>query len=239
MVIKASTPSATDYEDPWGNGSGGYDGPPIPQGWPAPVIRVPVGPRIIPVQLPRVSLPKVVPRILVPAQNPDIRTTVRKPEPPNKTNVPRGPTEVTYVDYLAKNPPGSARWLPADIWTTMGSSIRVPTAKPQGEKPMDLGNLVTDLLGGYINAKYAPRAPTPVMGPQPFTPATTPVWNPLTAFADDDGGDSLFGGTTTCKPKRRRRRRKLATLTDIRDLASLKAILSPAELKTWIATHPN
>ena len=45
-------------------------------------------------------------------------------------------------------------------------------------------------------------------------------------------------GKVTIKQKRRRRRR-LATSSDIRDLSSLKSVLSPADMKTWIATHPS
>lgn len=45
-------------------------------------------------------------------------------------------------------------------------------------------------------------------------------------------------GKVTIKHKRRRRRR-LATSSDIRDLSSLKSVLSPADLKMWIATHPS
>lgn len=37
--------------------------------------------------------------------------------------------------------------------------------------------------------------------------------------------------------KYRRRRKKLATKSDISDLASLKTVLSPADMKMWIATH--
>jgi len=45
-------------------------------------------------------------------------------------------------------------------------------------------------------------------------------------------------GKVSIKQKRRRRRR-LATSSDIRDLSSLKSVLSPADLKMWIATHPS
>jgi len=45
-------------------------------------------------------------------------------------------------------------------------------------------------------------------------------------------------GKVSIKQKRRRRRR-LATSSDIRDLSSLKLVLSPADLKMWIATHPS
>ena len=39
--------------------------------------------------------------------------------------------------------------------------------------------------------------------------------------------------------KRHRRRRRLATPSDIKDLAALSAVTNPAEKKTWIATHPS
>ena len=45
-------------------------------------------------------------------------------------------------------------------------------------------------------------------------------------------------GKVSIKQKCRRRRR-LATSSDIRDLSSLKSVLSPADLKMWIATHPS
>lgn len=37
--------------------------------------------------------------------------------------------------------------------------------------------------------------------------------------------------------KYRRRRKQLATKSDLKDLAALKSIMSPGDLKTWIATH--
>ena len=43
---------------------------------------------------------------------------------------------------------------------------------------------------------------------------------------------------TFCKKKSRRRRNRLATTSDIKDLASLKAVLGGVKaLETWIATH--
>ena len=49
--------------------------------------------------------------------------------------------------------------------------------------------------------------------------------------------DPRTGMTSVCRTKRRRKR--LATTSDIKDLAALKSVLSPADLKTWIATHPS
>jgi len=49
--------------------------------------------------------------------------------------------------------------------------------------------------------------------------------------------DPRTGMTSVCRTKRRRKR--LATTSDIKDLAALKSVLSPADLKTWIATQPS
>lgn len=67
---------------------------------------------------------------------------------------------------------------------------------------------------------------------------TEAAGNVVDYFTDD-------GVITTSTPiklqdkcKRRRRRRRLATQSDIRDLAALKAVLGDGQnLKTWIATH--
>ncbi len=70
---------------------------------------------------------------------------------------------------------------------------------------------------------------------QPTTGVTPPVSNGCTPPSYCVDGKT---GKVTIKQKRRRRRR-LATSSDIRDLSSLKSVLSPADLKMWIATHPS
>ena len=92
------------------------------------------------------------------------------------------------------------------------------------------------------------------------TPVDLPGWGDVVDFLTPEqqsqlpvpqGGVTITGncpppsycvdgktGKVTIKQKRRRRRR-LATSSDIRDLSSLKSVLSPADLKTWIATHPS
>ena len=92
------------------------------------------------------------------------------------------------------------------------------------------------------------------------TPVDLPGWSDVVDFLTPEqqsqlpvpqGGVTITGncpppsycvdgktGKVTIKQKRRRRRR-LATSSDIRDLSSLKSVLSPADLKTWIATHPS
>lgn len=92
------------------------------------------------------------------------------------------------------------------------------------------------------------------------TPVDLPGWGDVVDFLTPEqqsqlpvpgGGVTITGncpppsycvdgktGKVTIKQKRRRRRR-LATSSDIRDLSSLKSVLSPADLKMWIATHPS
>ena len=101
---------------------------------------------------------------------------------------------------------------------------------------MDLGSIITDLGTAYIKTKYAP-SPT-FSGPV----AATPAYN-----VGDLGGDIIdfftdpaTGTVVFVKKKKpcRRRRRRLATKSDLGDLAALKAILGNGEaFKAWIATH--
>ena len=130
---------------------------------------------------------------------------------------------------------------------------------------LDLGGLLGTLGTSYIEARYggpkAPQVMAPTIraqGPQAGV-AAQPVFSPLVAgglgalgaealdfFTDDQIAqipgakikiDPRTGQTSICR--NRRRRKRLATTSDIKDLAALKSILSPADLKTWIATHPS
>ena len=112
----------------------------------------------------------------------------------------------------------------------------------------------------------APTLPPPIMaqGPRAGIAPTPALAGPNLFELGQQGFDYMFGpdtptvpgapmtngctppsycvdgktGKVTIKQKRRRRRR-LATSSDIRDLSSLKSVLSPADLKMWIATHPS
>jgi len=131
---------------------------------------------------------------------------------------------------------------------------------------LDLGNLLGTLGSSYIQARYGgPRQPQ-VMAPtiRPQGPragvAAQPVFldtlpemagDVYDYFFTDEQKQSLSqmpnagkvqidprtGRVSVCK--NRRRRKRLATTSDIKDLAALKSVLSPADLKTWIATHPS
>jgi hypothetical protein len=127
---------------------------------------------------------------------------------------------------------------------------------------LDLGNLLGTLGSQYISARYGQPRPPAIMQPTivaqgPQAGVLQPVLTPPVAaglgaaagelydFFTDDQKAQLGSGMKIdpvtgrlCK-KQRRRRKRLATTSDIKDLAALKSVLSPADLKTWIATHPS
>ncbi len=110
---------------------------------------------------------------------------------------------------------------------------------------IDLGSLIGQVFGGvadYQMAKLAlpPQFQMPVTD-SPYIPNI--IEGPIDRFLS--GGAmpqtqtvkiDAAGNVYAC-PKRRRRKR-LATVSDIRDLAALKSVLGGGEaFKTWIATH--
>lgn len=127
---------------------------------------------------------------------------------------------------------------------------------------LDLGNLLGTLGSQYISARYGQPRPPVITQPTfvaqgPQAGALQPVLTPPVAaglgaaagelydFFTDDQKAQLGSGmridpvTGKLCRKQRRRRKRLATTSDIKDLAALKSVLSPADLKTWIATHPS
>ena len=126
---------------------------------------------------------------------------------------------------------------------------------------LDLGNLLGTLGSSYIQARYGqPQPQQPLLTTPPYVTPIMPQ-GPRAGIAAQpvdtlyemgkEGYDYFFGNGTVpknmtvdpvtgrlCK-KQRRRRKRLATTSDIKDLAALKSVLSPADLKTWIATHPS
>ena len=126
---------------------------------------------------------------------------------------------------------------------------------------LDLGNLLGTLGSQYISARYGQPPVPQVMAPTiqaqgPQAGVLQPVLAPAVGmglgalageaydfFTDEQKaqmGNGMRIDPRTGRPcKARRRRRRLATTSDIKDLAALKSVLSPADLKTWIATHPS
>ena len=114
--------------------------------------------------------------------------------------------------------------------------IVAPTKPTTTGGSMDLGSIITDLGTAYIKTKYAP-SPT-FSGPVAATPAFDPfaIGGDIVDYFTDPG----TGAVVPVKKKKpcRRRRRRLATKSDLGDLAALKAILGNGEVfKAWIATH--
>lgn len=113
--------------------------------------------------------------------------------------------------------------------TAAENAVPKVTKTPTGGS-MDLGDLLgkgLDLYSQYQQIKYA-------------QPPQVSVQQPTIQTADFDWGiepDIPF--VDVVKKKRcRRRRRRLATKSDLGDLAALKAILGNGEaFKAWIATH--
>jgi len=102
-----------------------------------------------------------------------------------------------------------------------------------GDDGMDLGEIAVELGTQYLINKFAPSAQAPPAGvPIPYVPAPVPTPN---------GGEATpawMKHPHEIHHKRRRRRRRLASASDLRDLASLKAVLGGGTaFNTWIATH--
>ena len=128
----------------------------------------------------------------------------------------------------------SARW-----GTPRQPQVMAPTIQAQGPvagvlNPQQVSS-VQDMLGitPYANMLGYGQGSAPV--PTIPTPGDVTITGncPPPSYCVD--GKT---GKVSIKQKRRRRRR-LATSSDIRDLSSLKSVLSPADLKMWIATHPS
>lgn len=117
-----------------------------------------------------------------------------------------------------------------------------PGINPSGDNDMslDLGGLLSQAIGAIAQYQMAGQN-TGYSGPVQIPVAGNPL---IPDFLEDAFGGSPPPGLipnsslVPCK-KRKRRRRRLATPSDIKDLAALKAVTTPAEMKTWIATHPS
>ncbi len=106
---------------------------------------------------------------------------------------------------------------------------------------LDLGSIITSLGGQYIQSRYQ----------QPMTIQAQPALNFGSAYQALVGPEVSAAGVAPCpsgyrynaatgqwEKKRRRRRKRLATPSDLKDLAALKGVLGGGEaFKVWIATH--
>lgn len=122
---------------------------------------------------------------------------------------------------------------------------------------LDLGSVLTTLGGSYINARYGAQ-PVGFAAPQLSVPSPSV----LNALGNQTGLTSALGvpfvdvipeaatagmvwnpaancGQGKWQKKSKRRRRRLATASDIKDLAALNGVTTAQQKVTWIATHPS
>jgi len=164
------------------------------------------------------------------------------------------------------NPAPVSQPVPQTFAATGPGKLEPLVTKGTQTMSLDLGNLLGTLGSSYIQARYGgPRQPQVMaptiraQGPRAGVAAQPVLLDTLPEMASDvydyfftdeqkqslsqmpNAGkvqiDPRTGRVSVCKTRRRRKR--LATTSDIKDLAALKSVLSPADLKTWIATHPS
>ena len=217
----------------------------------------PVIPKVV--AIPTVKNVPTTPVQTLPAQVPTGAT-----EPSNTTTAVQTSEAKRILDKLAtqkknkKGPPISAKVL--DIINTpvpkevvereVWGVPTVTTAKDTGAETMDLGNIFGTLVGTaaeVYKAKNIPAAQTYFPGGiQPGSYMQQQVLDMPFVDVIPEAGAAAACETKKMNwnprlgkwvPARRRRRRRLASTSDIKDIAALKAVLGPAQLKTWIATH--
>lgn len=107
---------------------------------------------------------------------------------------------------------------------------------------MDLGALIADLGTSYITAKYAQQQPTVQQAFNPLDSVGVPFVDVIPeAPTQQCGGSMVYKkvcGSYKWVNQKRRRKSRLATRSDLKDLAALKGVLGQGKLlETWIATH--
>lgn len=239
-------------------------------------IDFPVGSGWISVLWPRITIPTMGrPDFSFPTSIPNTMPDWR-PEPPIKTEV----DEVSLLPGSGMAPPNFrvvGMGNPQEFERTVGP-VPLPTyqeymqdlgnpyiteadylGKSTDEDEtmaLDLGNLLGDLAGQYINTRWGPSGP--VQQNVGLSTYASPTFETGATVLNTEGAIPLVGGpeggapgrgyvwkpaTATCVgrwiKRGRRRRKRLATASDIRDLSSLKSVLGPQAMKAWIATHPS
>lgn len=98
-----------------------------------------------------------------------------------------------------------------------------------------LNDIATNTIAGLAQDLVQNFAPSPA------APANSSAGMSVPSVVSSAAGSLAAQGIkalATTKKKTRKRRRRLATLSDIRDLAALKEVLGGGQaFKTWIATH--
>jgi hypothetical protein len=153
-----------------------------------------------------------------------------------------------WIEYWQLKDQGIEVLAPTAAARAASADYQGTTSTTTGNGSMDLGQLITDLGGQYIQARYGQVSPpyntttgvyyppvqaTPALGPAAGAGIGVAAGELYDYFMNEDG---TMGAKKKCK--KRRRRKRLATVSDIADLAALKSILGNGDaFKTWIATH--
>ncbi len=162
---------------------------------------------------------------------------------PTKEELPVSSVQLIYASWQDWVAAGHA--LPAD-WNNYPTPIEYPSAETtpvpdtivatDSGGSMDLGAIGGQLLDIGMSALEARLMPQP----QQFIPGAIAAGGALSraALPVAAGAAGALGVADLFGKKKRRRRRRLASVSDIKDLAALKAVLGNGEaFKTWIATH--
>lgn len=102
---------------------------------------------------------------------------------------------------------------------------------------MDLGSIITGLGSSYIAARYSQQ---PIQAQPAFG---VPFVDVIPETDSHQCGRQLWDPKANCGQgkwikKSRKRRKRLASRSDLKDLAALKGVLGGGKaFETWIATH--
>jgi len=214
--------------------------------------KIPVGLSIPRVSGPIFEVPGVPP---VDYAGPRLPTGIYTRNGGAPSQVKLSPTRRTPVVVAPPLPRPPVISTPGD--TTIPGGANIPDIINGGNGTVDLGTIGDFLKKGIdIIGVLKGGSAVPPPGPTYYDPAPSTgngFIGPIQEFPN--GGEVLTSpGMSVCAPApkgykyntqgqlvkiRRRRRRRLATNSDIKDLAALSSVTTGPEKKTWIATHPS
>ena len=209
---------------------------------------VPVGPGVVK-NMPIVTKVPSVPTVRQPvatkivAVSPKINGIKKAPGPypvPTiKPALPKLPPQILNPPVIQTPQPRG----PLDVLIDLIKPNKPTKVQPVG---LDLGSLLTTGINAYRDIRVSNVAAQPVYDMQGLNPFSEVPLNQYDMAAPGQAGPGTclapgykYDKCGNIVKTRRRRRRRLATGSDIKDLAALSSVTTPAEKKTWIATHPS
>lgn len=200
---------------------------------------LPVGTRGVSVQPSRTRVSNVVPETRRAPIYPDLPQIDRRDQPSNEANVEQLIVVDDWFEFYRLKAEGK-RVLHRPSGTVWGGgdpsrpTDRTNNASQPGGEDMDLGTLATDLLRqagtAYIQRELGPRTQPVRTQAVSYQPAFDIPFTDMGVEADIPFIDIV--DKQKCK---RKRRRPIATPSEISQLASLKQVASPGEVKLFLA----